>query len=260
MLSDLHKELAKIELRFDAERLNEIANHPDVHPFIRGKQTGELDLSNALDNSICLIGSYGAEIFVSMMPGIFEVHSMCLPEGRGLWMVNFVNACLHWMFTRTQAMELVTRCPTRASKALARSIGGKKEFTNPRGWVLDDKEVPADIYALRIQDWMMTAPGLEERGRWFHERIEQEYAKHGEVQPPHDDIGDEHDRYTGLACEMMLGEQPDKAAIFYNRWAELAGYDLISIAVRDPLTVDIGGDLLVVGKDDFWMPVCRRAA
>lgn len=253
--------LGKIERTFDAMRLNEIVNHPSVYRWVKGPAEGKIDLTDVLASpvNVCLMGEHGAELFVKLQPGLYEVHSQCLPEGRGRWMLGFVQAALHWMFTRTDAVELVTRCPNLAAKALAKAIGGTKEFTNPNGWILDGKTVPADIYALRLQDWMRTAPGLEERGAWFHDRLEAEYARHGMAEPPHPD-DHVHDRYVGAACEMFLGDVPNKAAIFYNRWAGMAGYEPVKIIDYDPLTIDIRDAILIVREDDFWMPICRKAA
>lgn len=259
-LSDVHRALAGIERQHHARRLNEIANHPTVYPTVRGYSTGPLDLTAVVANpaNILLVGEQGALLFVSLQPGLFEVHSQCLPEGRGAWMVRFVRACLHWVFTRTDAVEILTRCPTVATKALATRIGGKHLFTNPRGWVMDLDPVPADIYGIGITDWMRTAPGLEERGHWFHEKLEAEFARHNKVEPNHPD-DDVHDRYVGAACEMFLGGQPVKAAIFYARWAKMADYEPFKILNFDPLTVDIGTAILIVPTDgrDFWIAACR---
>lgn len=261
-LSDLHAALGKIERTFDATRLNEIVNHESVLPWVRGAAEGPLDLTDILasPSNICLMGDHGAEVFVKIQHGMYEAHTSILPDGRGAWAVRFVRAALHHLFTRTDAVEVLTRCPTLAAKALAKAIGGTKEFTNPNGWILDGKSVPADIYALRIQDWMRTAPGLEERGHWFHERLEAEYARHGMTDPvPHPD-DDVHDRYVGAACEMFLGDVPNKAAIFYNRFATMAGYEPVSIIDYDPLTLDIRDAVLIVRDEDFFMPICRKAA
>lgn len=242
------------ERQNDAERLNELANHPAIYPWVRGPHKGALDLSpvTADPDNIVLAGEHGAEIFIPIQPGIYEAHSMCLPEGRGPWMVGFVEDCLRHLFTRTDCVEVVTRCPTRQAVALAKRVGLTCEFTNPKGWLIDGKQVSADIYALRVQDWMRLAPGLEERGHWFHDRLEQEFARMGRTEPQHDD-DPVHDRYVGAAVEMMFGGQPMKGQIFYNRFAQLADYHPIRVMREGPLVVDIGNAILVIRNGDFYV-------
>lgn len=238
----------------DANRINELANHPAIYPWVHGSHDGPLDLSGVVAdrNNVALTGQHGAEVFTPIQPGIYEAHSMCLPGGRGPWMVQFVQDCLRYLFTHTDCVEVVTRCPTMPAKALARRVGLRKEFTNPQGWVIDGKQVPADIYALRIQDWMRTAPGLEERGQWFHDRLETEFTRFGRTEPQHaDDVV--HDRYVGAALDMFLAGQPHKGQIFYNRWASLAGYAAVVVTQIDPLAVDIGNAIIIIRNSDFYV-------
>jgi hypothetical protein len=251
-LSAVHGMMATIRRERHARNLNRLLNHPSVYPWVHGPTEGPLDLTGAVlnPNNVLLMGQFGGLLFQQHQQGLYEVHSQCYPEGRGEWMVGFVKSCLMWMFTRSDAVEIMTRCPkgNYAARALAKTIGGRYEFTNPRGWVKDGQTISADIFALRIQDWMRTAPGLEERGRWFHDLLEGEYERLGKAEPQHpDDPG--HDRYVGAACEMILGGQPDKAVIFYNRWAMLADYATIRIASRSPLALDIRESILIVRPD-----------
>lgn len=252
----MHIMLGTLKRSTDAKRLNEIVNHPKVHPWV--SVNGEpLDLSATLESAdiYALLGSMGGVTFHRLQPGLFDAHTHILPDGRGQWGLAMVEAALHWLFTRTEAVEVMTRCPkgNLAAKALARAIGGTCEFINPHGWVKDNQPIPADIYALRIQDWMRRAPGLVERGRWFHDRLKAELAMHGRTEPPHPEDGT-HDRYVGAACEMIFGGAAPKGILFYNRWAVMAGYVPIAIAAVNPLTIDIGSALLVMRDDDFWVP------
>lgn len=262
-LSDLHVMLAQIERTFDATRLNEIVNNPSVYPWVKGEADGPLDLSAIVEHpaNVLLMGEHGALLFAFRQLRLYEAHTQVLPEGRGPWAVSFVRACLHWMFTRTDAMEIITRCPhgNRPALALAKRINGVYEMTNDRGWWNPEgKLVPADIYALTIQRWMRTAPGLEERGAWFHRRIEEEYARHGVFEPPHPDDST-HDRYVGAACEMMLGDLPEKAMLLYNRFAAMSGYEPVNLIDYDPLTIDIRDAILIIGGEDFWMLSTSRS-
>ena len=249
-----------IEHTADAERVNAIANHPDVRRWVSTDPDLDLDLAMAVADpaNITLTGEHGAMLFAFLQHGVYEAHTMVLPAGRGEWALNFVQDCLTWVFCRTGAIELMTRVPkgNLAARALAKAIHGVYCFTNPDGWVQDGKAIPADIFSLTIHDWMRTAPKLPERGAWFHKRLEEEFAKGGKREPNHPDDA-MHDRYVGAAMEMVFGGQPDKAVIFYNRFASMANYVPISVVSRDPVTIDIGNAMIVKSGDDFYVPVIR---
>lgn len=245
-----------LQRQHDAAHINEIVNDPSVYPWVSGRHTGPLDVSPLIADgrNVALFGEHGGVIFVAHQPGLYEAHTQVLPAGRGRWTFDTVNAALHWMFTRSDAIEIMTRCPhgNLGAKALARAIHGELEFTNPRGWTKDGNAIPADIYSLDIQRWMKTAPGLPERGRWFHDRLEAEYAGLGKAPDLHAD-DETHDRYVGAAVDMMLGGQPHKGVVFYNRWAVMADYATVGIVTETPLVIDIRDALLCVRDNDFWV-------
>ncbi len=252
-LSPIHAMLSMLEVQKDAKKLNAIVNHPDVHPWVAGNAEA-LDFTEAIasEDVICLLAKHGGVMFHRHQPGLFEAHTQVLPAGRGAWGLDCVEACLNFMFSRTDAMEIMTRCPkgNLPAKALARAIGGTHEFTNPNGWIKDGIPVSADIYKLSVTDWMRRAPGLQERGHWFHERLEEELKAFEHPAPQHADDAT-HDRYVGAACEMFFGGQPEKACVLYNRWACMAGYLPIEVMSTDPLAVDIRSALLVMRDGDF---------
>jgi len=260
-LSDLHVALGKIERTFDATRLNEIVNDPSVYPWVKGSADGPLDLTDILasPSNVCLMGEHGGVLFAQFQPGLYEAHVPILPEGNGRWAFQMLRAALHWIFTRTNAVEIVTLCPSREAQVMARRVGGSYEFTSYDRWIVDGKSVPSSVYALRIQDWMRTAPGLEARGAWTLDQLEDEYARHGKSPSlfPRDPA---HVRHIGAACEMLLGDIPNKGVIFFNRFAAMAGYAPMQIIDDDPLALDLGGSILMMNADALWMPTCRLAA
>src|SRR3990167_10259149 len=259
-LSALHAALNGIERHVNPHFINRVANHPAIYPWVKGYAQGQLDLAPILADPrhYALMGEFGGVLFVNHQPGLYEAHTQIMPEGRGAWALATVRACLHWIFTRTDCVEVMTRVPkgNLGARALAKAIGGRFEFTNPRGWVMNGDPIPADIFALKIQDWMRDAPGLVERGQWFHDRLEAEYERHGVTIPQHDDDA-VHDRYVGAACEMALGGQPDKAVIFYNRWAALADYAPVTLMGRDPVVFDIRDAVVALRDDKLWVLSCR---
>ena len=243
-----------------AHSLNEVVNEPSVYHWVHGNQVGYLDLSPVVLNpyNYLLMGEHGGVLFVQHMPGIYEAHTQVLPAGRGKWTLDMVNEALKYMFTKTDALEIMTKVPkgNLGARALVRAIHGSFEFRRENGWVVDGKPIYADIFALSVQNWIKTAPNLTEKGRWFHNKLEAEFAKVGRVDPQHPD-DDVHDRYVGAAAEMILGGQTGKAIVFYNRWASMAGYAPIKVVTEHPLVLDISNALLVMRNKDFWVMQCQ---
>lgn len=241
----------EIQRHTEAAHLNSILNHPEVLPWITDKP---LDMTPVMENPhlIALYGEYGGQVYQRLQPGLFEAHSAFVPEGRGEWALAATQQTLKWIFTRTEAVEIVTRVPAgnAAARALAKSIGGVHDFTLPHGWVKDGKPIPADVFSLTVQGWMKTAPDLPARGKWFHARLNAEFDRLGIQEPPHED-DETHDRYVGAACEMLFGGQPDKACVFYNRAALVANWQPIMVANYEPLVVNIGSAILMIRGDDF---------
>jgi hypothetical protein len=250
----------KIELQTEPHLLNRMANHPDIEPTFRADAVGRLDFSGIIHSPRVrvLMGEHGGMIFQEHMDGFWECHTMVRKEGRGRWTIAMVRECLKWIFSRTQAVEIVTRVPrgNLGALALVRAIGGVYEFTNRNGWMIDGEKIPADIYSMHISQWIREAPGLIERGQWFHKRLESEYARLGVHEKPHpDDVS--HDRQVGAAVEMILGGQPMKGLIFYNRWAVVAGYMPVTLLGLNPITIDIHDSIIVVRENDFGVLSCR---
>lgn len=246
---------------FSAEHLNRVVNDPSVFNWVKGAFEGEyLDLTPMVQdrNNVLLMGEHGGVVFTQHQMGLYEAHTQVLPAGRGAWTLKMVNAALSYMFSRTEAVEIVTRVPEGnvAALALTRAIHGDLEFRREAGWILEGKVVPADLYSLSVQKWMKTAPGLTERGQWFHNRLEQEYSRLGKTTPQHPEDAI-HDRYVGASIEMILGGQPQKAVVFYNRWAKMAGYEEIRVVTDRPLVVDIREALILVRDRNFWVMTCR---
>lgn len=249
---------AAIERRFDAAFINRVANDPSVDRWVRGYLTGEIDFSEAVadQRNILLVGEHGGMLFHAHQPGLFECHTLVLPSGRGRWTLGLVEACLHWVFTRTDAIEVMTRVPKGnvRARALVQAIHGVYEFTNKTGWVMDLDTVPADIFSMHVQAWIRDAPGLPERGAWFHAKLEKELARFGKGFQRWDASGDRH---IGAAIEMILGGQPHKGVIFFNRFAALGGYAPASVISTDPVSIDIQTGILIASADDFWLASCN---
>lgn len=249
-----------VKRHLNAKALNPIINDPDVFRWVKGNFTGDyLDMSPVIANTdnVLLMGEGGGVLFVKHQLGLYEAHVQMLPEKRGGHTFRMVQEALHWMFTRTDAFEITTRVPkgNLGARALVRAIHGRLEFRLTEGWVIEDKAVYADVYSLTIQEWMKTAPGLVEKGQWFHHRLEEEFQKH-KLPPdihPEDPV---HDRYVGVAVEMFLNGQRNKGVILYGRIASMAGYHPVHLEGN---LLDIGNALLMLRGNDFWMVRCQSA-
>lgn len=242
---------------FDAAPINAIVNDPSVYPWVCGQHTGPLDLSPVIADrrNVALFGEHGGMLFHCHQPGYYEIHTQVLPAGRGPWALAMAQACFHYMFCSTDAVDLITRCPkgNLGARSLARAVHLEKDFTNPAGWIMNGVPIAADIYSLGIARWIKMAAGLPARGHWFHERLEQEYAQLGAEHKPHAD-DETHDRNVGAALGMLLGGQPQKGVVFYNRWAAVADYQQIAIETLQPLTINIGEALLFMRPpDEFYV-------
>lgn len=245
-----------VRRHFTADTLNLVVNDPSVYEWVRGAHKGYLDVTPIVENlnNYVLMGEYGGVVFTQHQPGLYEAHTQVLPAGRGEWTIKMVEAALEYMFTKTDAVEIVTRVPkgNRAAHALVKAIHGVFEFRMDKGWVIKDEPVFADLYALRIQDWARTAKGLVEQGQWFHHRLEEEYAKLGRTTPSHPEDA-VHDRYVGMATKIIMGGQAPKGVVFYNRWASICGYAPVTVVTENPLVLDIQDAIIMVRDDDFWV-------
>jgi len=249
-----------IERHHDAIRLNAVLNHPAVRPWVANDNAGVLDLTaTAADpQHYVLLGEHGGCVFIRIEPGVYEVHTQVLPEGRGGWTRQVTEACVRYMFCRTDAYEIVTRVPGGhlAAKTAAEAQGMRLEFERAHGVVFRNHLVGVRIYSFRIQDWVARTAALETTGRWFHERLHDEAERIGAAAEPHEDDPN-HNRYVGAAVEMAFGGQYLKAIGFYNRWVVLARHSRsgelqrVTLVRADPLVVKMDLGLLAFRDGDI---------
>lgn len=245
----------KVHREMDASVVNAVLNDPEVRPWIADVAEGEIDISAqiAKPNVAFLMGDFGGVMLHNFMSGIYEVHTFVSPQGRGAWALGMIRAAQHWLFTKTDAFEVLTRIPEthRAALGLTIKAGMRHEFTRPDGVKINGEILPVDVYSLTLQDWIKKAPGLAERGEVFHEWLNEQAAHAGHVQPHDHDPN--HNRYVGATLEMFLGGQPMKGVLSYNRWAVLSRHAPIALASLEPPTIrmDIGQIRLSDGNLEF---------
>ena len=244
---------------FDATDINPIINHPSVFPFVTIPGIDYIDVSPVLadERNILLMGDGGGILFIWCEPGVYEIHTNFLkPErgahGKGPYIQNFCLAAYRWMFTRTDCLILLTKIPAfnRAANIFAPLLGWVKEFDRQRVWPTKEGLCDLSYWSLPYNVWMRKTPDLMQAGRKFHERLTEEFLRHGieEEQHPHEDC---HDLYVGACAETMLSGQVEKAIALYNAWARFAGYGQIDLVSHSPMLIDIGNALLQLTGHTF---------
>lgn len=230
-----------IAREFTADRLNAIVNHPAVHQWVAMPGQGALDLSGVVADecNILLMGDGGGILFHQLDHGVYEAHSQFLPEARGPKALATMREAFHWMFIRSNCMEILTQVPShnRAASVFARRCGGVLDFVRENAWQTENGPVSIEYYGLRYADWIRTASGLVESGEEFHDRLKtsMKAAGYPDMHHPEDKA---HDRYVGAAYEMISAGQIAKGMTLYNRWARFTGHDPIVLVAPDIL--DIG--------------------
>jgi hypothetical protein len=232
----------------DASFFNRVLNHPAVRPDVADLGEGVLDVSAivAKDSSILLTGEHGGCILYRYYEGCYEVHTAVLPSGRGRWAKELAEAVLHFMFTQTDCIEVITRVPQGhiAAKALTEAVGFHHHFTTLPECLFRSEKVPCHVYLLILMDWAMRAPGLEERGAQFHAWLNKQVTKG----IPHDE-DPAHNRVVGCALDMMMAGQIKKALIWYDRWALAARHPMISLVGENPPQVRFDAGILTFAED-----------
>lgn len=227
----------------NAEKFNQVINHESVRSLV-SETPDTLDASNVVSDTrnVLLEAPSGFFLFHWHEPGTYEVHTQFLPEGRGKNAFLAAQEAAHFMFTKTDCVEILTKVPVEnvAAKQLTTAMGFTQLFTGSK-W----KGKPVEFFRLGIEEWMATAPRLVERGEWFHHELSRQGA---EADHEDDSV---HDRYVGAAVEMILAGQAGKGVVYYNRWARFYGYETIACVSETPLVIDIRTAKLAVGNGSF---------
>lgn len=242
-----------IQRTMDATFLNEVSNHPEVRPWLGGD--GVLDLGALADNpdNVLLETDGGGWVLHPLLPGVYELHTMFLPEGRGRSYFAAAREALRWMFSATDALEIVTKCPDDNGPArMAASIAGFRErFHRDDAW---KPGVGVSYQVFSIDDWFVRDKECLAAGRAFHDTLEAAKTAAGSTLPTHPD-DEAHDRAVGAAVLMIRGGNMSKAVAFYNRWAIFAGY--ATIEALSPSLVDVRDAIVEVRGDAMGVLKCR---
>lgn len=220
--------------------------HPEVAPHVWLDRLTPQRLCELInDEKNYLLCSKNAALFFHWQePGVYELHTQALPEGRGKEVKNLALEAIDFMFCSTDCMELLTKVELTNHRAAlgAHIIGFTAEFEIPR-------TPPMHGYALRFEQWVAKAASLLPLGEKFHSDLSRGVATLNKTLPPHPpDLT--HDRRVGACAMMLQGGQIAKAVILYNRWARFTGYDVVKVISVSPLILDVGQGVWVSVEGD----------
>lgn len=242
----------------DATFLNTVANDPSVRPLLGA--TGLIDLSAdvANTNNVVLVWTEGGFFAQKFEVGLYECHTLFLPGGRGEKALAYAVEALRYMFTRTDCLEIVTRVPSKnkAADLFARSMGFVRKFVRKAAWPTDDGFDDVTYYGLTLDVWAMRDDDTRADGEWFHRRLESAKLSSGSALEVHPD-DEAHDRAAGAAVQMIKTGNPQKAVWFYNRWARLAGYQMVTLVSMSPTIIDIGDAVIEAKGTEMEILLCR---
>lgn len=243
-----------IRRTFDPAFLNSVANHPEVRPWV-GPGTDPIDLTATITNAdnFALVTDGGGFVLHCHEPGIYEVHSQFLPEGRQHTR-KAMQAGFDYMFTRTDCEKIVSQVPdnNRAAQALAKAARFRTMFHRQDGLL-----GPTQYVGLTIDEWAQDNADLEADGEWFHDTLEAAKKDYGSSRPVHAH-DPAHERAVGAAVRMFKAGNAQKAIGFYNRWARLAGYEPIYLISTQPLVINVIDAIVGLNKDnEMEVLLCR---
>lgn len=214
---------AVIRRTMDATFLNEVASHPEVRPWL-SPDGRELDLTNDISNpaNIALEAKGGGWVLRALLPGVYELHTLFLPSARGRAYFAAAWEAVRYVFTRTDALEIVTKCPDSngGARMAAATMGFRERFRREDAWA---PGVGVSYQAFNLDDWFVRDPECLKAGERFHVELKAAEVAAGVTLPDHPEDAT-HDRAAGAAALMIGAGQMAKALGFYNRWATLAGY------------------------------------
>lgn len=240
----------------DAAFLNKVANSPEVRPYV-GPGDNELDLTSLIANpaNIALETESGGWVLINLMSGVYELHTLFLPSGRGAGYFAAAHEALRWMFTRTDCLEILTRCPhdNPAARMAAVKVGFREWFHRDAVWQSGLGEPCGVSYqALTLDGWIARDDEIAYVGHDFHVQLENAKLAHGSDLPDHPE-DEAHDRVVGAAFLMARHGLMGKAVAVYNRWATFAGYVPIKalsetiVDVQDAILEVVNGEMRVLG-------------
>ncbi len=228
-----------IRRTLDPATINRAASHPDVRPWLGELQMGALDFAPLVANAanVTMANEHGGFIGHRIGEGLYEVHSVFAPEGRGRLKAETARGQA-FLFMATDCVRIVTKVPAcnpRAA-ALARQAGFVEVFSRPDAWDAPDGTRCAVSYQeLTLEGWVGACRDLPAEGAALAALVGL-------------NVRDDFTLRTLGALSLMLkGGCAEKAAWLYGSRAAFGGLPPLSfLAVRPPVVVINGAALQAV--------------
>lgn len=250
--------MTRVARTLDATRLNEVANHPDVRPWLGG--SGVIDLKDIVGHpaNVALVTANGGYVLQNQGGGQYEAHSLFLPDGRGSEAAAAAEEGFRYLFASTDCIRVVTKVPAgnAAAAAHARRCGFAEVFSRDGVWPGVNGPEAISYQALTFDAWKANDPEVVAAGAWFHELLENAKRERGSALEIHDD-DEAHDRAVGAAVLMLRAGNVAKAATLYNQWAAFSGYAPLSVLSLTPLVIDAVDAVLEVTAQGAEVLLCR---
>lgn len=229
----------------NATIFNTIGNDPDIRPYLGGTQT--LDLASIIENpaNFCFLNDSktGGHLVVNQGNGVYEVHTMSLPEARGRNMLKLMQDCRGFMFLQTDCIELQTFVPDEAPNVnlWADLAGFRKEYHRDNCFDFNGKMIGGTYYSMTYRDWVINDRANAKSGKQFHDQLKYlELKDH-----PEDEV---HDSWAG-AVVRAVGGNLGKAISYYNVWAARCCYQPLNILSFTPVVISMAGSVMQLKAD-----------
>lgn len=141
---------------FDATALNLVANDAAVRPWIGGE--GPVDFTATLSDrsnvALALVSGGGGFLGIRIAPGIYDVHSLFVPDARR-YTLSAMREALRFMFVDLDARELVTTVPdgNRAAAALTQRAGFTCAGFRAACWPVMGGPLGVTWWRMTLVDW-----------------------------------------------------------------------------------------------------------
>ena len=184
-----------MKLSVSPEFFEYIANHPRVHPRIAQHGHGPVVYGSIWQHCIGFEFDDGGWLLRRLGPHLFEVHTLFLPKARNTR--EKAAEALRFMFTHTDAEELVTQVPDDLphALALAKAMGLVERFHRDGVWERESGPIGLHYLSLPIQDWILSA------------------------EFPNEDADPIRKQFFGFAMQCTAAGMREKGIYIYNRWA-----------------------------------------
>lgn len=151
----------------DAGFLNSVANHVSVRGWlgldVHGSLSSKLDLQPIFDSGQghALVNEHGGYVLIDLGQGVWEIHTMFLPSGRGAPAYEAAREVMAHVFHETDCQTLYTQLPNNnpQAKAYARWGGFRKIEDRPSPW--REAGGVGEDWALTREAWAERSARLE---------------------------------------------------------------------------------------------------